>query len=115
MTRAIYDALAAMAGIWLASSLPVRYPVDGRMPRASSAVYVVLDADCRLRYVGSVARADPDALRRRIREHGNRDGWRWAVVIPLAPNTPVREVRRIEGAVGRAVFPSDNRRLPTAA
>jgi hypothetical protein len=115
VTRGAYEALAALAGARLSRPLPARYAVDGALPLCSSAVYVILDADLRVRYVGSVARADPDALRRRVREHGARQGWRWAVVIPLLAETPAREVRRIEGVIGRALFPPDNRRLPFAA
>ena len=97
---------------------PVRVratPTD--CPDLSSAVYIALDYDGVVRYVGSVDRTH-GGLPERIAEHRrNRFESRYWVslwVVSLRPETPRETVRRIEGAIGRALTPVDGHRLPVA-
>jgi hypothetical protein len=115
MSPALYDAVCDLAGDALALRLPRRFGIDARLPSTRVGVYIVLDAMSRVRYVGSVARADAGAASSRLREHGARLGWRWVLVIPLREDTTASRVRRIEGDIGRILRPPDNHRLPRSA
>jgi hypothetical protein len=115
VTPALYDAVCDLAGEALAARVPKRFAIDGMVPPASAAIYIVLDAVGRVRYVGSVARSDAAAATSRLREHGVRLGWRWVLLIPLRDGTAATRVRVIEGEIGRILRPIDNRRLPRSA
>jgi hypothetical protein len=59
--------------------------------------------------------SQPERLRRGVpaSRHSFRTlDWTTAYVIPLRDDTPVRDVRRIEGRIGLAVWPERNKALP---
>lgn len=75
-------------------------------------MYIVCGWSGRILYVGSTT----VGVRTRLRQHcvdvERTFDWAEAWVVPLRDDTPVPEVRRIEGLVGLALCPSDNRALP---
>lgn len=106
--------MAAYAGDWLDPDGPV-----GPCPFGPSvaigvrnAVYVVCGWSGRILYVGSTS----TGLRRRFTRHladlTRTIDWTTVYVIPLLDDTPLKEVRRIEGRVGRATGPAQNKALP---
>jgi hypothetical protein len=106
--------LAAYAGAWLDPAGPI-----GPCPFGPSvalgvknAVYVVCAWSGRILYVGSTS----VGLRRRFTEHlrdfAKTIDWTTVYVIPLLESAPIAEIRRIEGRVGRATAPAQNRALP---
>lgn len=81
-------------------------------------MYVAVDCVGIIRYVGSVCRTRPAAVRERTAEHV-REWWKerhWThlYVVPLAAETPSATVKMIEGRIGRRLKPADNRRLPAS-
>ena len=79
------------------------------------AIYIACDWAGNVLYVGSTSAG----VRRRIRQHcavyaRGRD-WSDVWVIPLRDDTPLRQMRRIEGLVGLALRPLKTRSLPRAA
>jgi hypothetical protein len=111
-----YRVLCSYAGLSLSSCHP--WPVPAVVPfpvRAAAAVYVVDDETGRCCYVGSVRRG-PGGLADRLADHlgdpTKRARWHTVWVMPLRPETPVAEVRRIEGVVGAHLGPYLSSRLP---
>jgi hypothetical protein len=112
-----YLSACAFAGPWLDSRASAVAPttINRAMPPGPlRAVYVVCDWGGRILYVGSTAAG----VRNRIRQHctdaeRTRD-WAEVWVIPLRDDTPVTELRRLEGLIGLALRPIRNRSLPAA-
>jgi hypothetical protein len=82
-----------------------------------TAVYVICNDERTVRYVGSVDRTKP-ALAARLRAHlaetsEARQQWTRVGLIRLPDGLTEPAVRRCEGRVGRALDPSDNKRLPS--
>ncbi len=116
MNVTTYRVLCAYAGPSLSWAHP--WPVPAVLPfplEAAAAVYVVEDDVGTCCYVGSVSRG-PGGLAARVAEHlddpHKRTRWETVCIIPLRPETPVREVRRIEGVIGAHLGPYLSRRLP---
>ncbi len=114
-----YDALSEYAGSFLLEAVGEAIHVGSgeEVPAYSTAVYVAVGVDGSVLYVGSVARPnDPTGLRARIdehlRKHERSQGWDQIHVIPLLADTPLMEVRRIEGRVGAHLAPSMSQALP---
>ena len=112
-----YKLLIAYAGRHLAWAHP--WPVPASVPfslNPEAAIYVACDVEGTCRYVGSVTRAQGFGLAGRIAEHlgefEKRRLWHTIWVLPLHAETPVDEVRRIEGVAGAHLGPSDNKWLP---
>lgn len=117
MNSITYHTLCSYAGPRLLRRHP--WPVPAVVPFPllfSTAVYVVLGEDGRCCYVGSVCRT-AGGLANRIAEHlgepAKRTTWHTVCVVPLRPDTPPAEVRRIEGVVGAHLGPRRSKRLPT--
>lgn len=116
MNRLTYRVMCEYAGPALLASFA--WPVALTLPfplAVTSAVYIVVDARGRCHYVGSVRRAN-GGLGSRLAEHladaKKRSTWHAAWVIPLRPETPEAEVRRIEGVIGAHLGPYASRQLP---
>lgn len=115
VTNRTYTQLARMLEPWLERPIPRLVPVGGSIPAASCAVYVALNSSERVTYVGSVCRpGSRTALADRLAEHRALGRWSFVVVFPIRPETELGVVRRLEGAVGRILMPTDNARLPSA-
>lgn len=117
LTKSDYQAMVRYAGSHLASVRP--WPVPATTPfayRCSVAIYIVCDVGQRCCYVGSVARRKHGGLESRIAEHladhTKRSTWHTVWVLPLREDTPIVEVRRLEGVVGAHLGPRASRRLP---
>lgn len=83
--------------------------------KVAKAVYIVLDAQRIICYVGSVSRVDAGALGSRMREHANvpnRQHWHSVMILPVKPEVPESEVRKLEGLVARRLRPYDLGRHP---
>jgi hypothetical protein len=84
---------------------------------ATAGVYVVCDRTDKVLYTGSARRpSDPHGLVTRMREHLNEEGrrMRWLRVwlIPMMPEASLRQVRLVEGMIGRDLGCPANQRLP---
>jgi hypothetical protein len=113
LTPGLYRSLVLLGGDDAATGAqPLKRDLSTRLEPEQKAIYIVLDMNERVVYVGSVSRDDERGLSRRLQEHGLRHGWKWLVVIPLVPSTPTTRVRELEGAVGAVLRPTHNRRLP---
>ena len=120
MTPELYAVAAALAGESRAGYLPRPYRVAGGAPHVvpvrAKAVYIAVDGAGVIRYVGSVSRSRPTAIRERLAEHlrqwFKQRNWSEVYVVPLFPNTAPNLVKGIEGRIGRRLKPTDNRRLP---
>ncbi len=118
MNVTTYHVLCRYAGSHLWWSHP--WPLPAAVPfglQAGSAVYIVEDASGNCRYVGSVCRG-VGGLAARIAEHLTDpikcELWHRVWVLPLRPETPEVEVRRIEGVVGAHLPRLGSQRLPRA-
>jgi hypothetical protein len=114
-----YEALCSYAGEQLADPMPtmIRIGSGEAIPDVSVAVYVAVGVEGQVLYVGSVSRPqDPGGVRRRLAEHRRRldrlNSWDGLYLIPLRTDTPLDEVRRIEGRVGAHLRPASSRALP---
>lgn len=114
-----YDALCAYAGEFLYSPWPSPIEV-GRgqlVPPLSVGVYVAVGIDSRVLYVGSVWRpTDEYGVRSRVeehlRQHARQESWNQVFIVPLKSETPLPEVRRIEGRIGAHLRPTMSNALP---
>lgn len=112
-----YSIVACYAGDRLAEATPDPYPAAASaLPDASHAVYICVDADGVVDYVGSVARSDDGGLRARFAEHLRTKPraryWTAIHVVALSPDTATVDVRTIEGRIGSHLQPAGNHRLP---
>jgi len=112
-----YDIMCRYAGPWLSRPHPWPIPAEAPFPLdPSTAVYAVFNLTGHCCYVGSVARSGGSGLGDRVAEHlgdqRKRVTWRDVWVLLLHPDTPRREVRRIEGVVGAHLGPTASLRLP---
>jgi hypothetical protein len=112
-----YRTVCDYAGRRLARAHP--WPVPARVPfplNPQAAVYMACDASGACRNVGSVSRGPGSGLATRIAEHlgdpRKRAVWDHIWVLALHPDTPLAEVRRLEGVIGAHLGPVDNVRLP---
>ena len=112
-----YRRVCDYAGRRLARSHP--WPVPATVPfplNPRAAVYMACDATGACRNVGSVARGPGSGLAARIAEHladpRKRAAWDHVWMLPLHSDTPLGEVRRLEGVIGAHLGPLDNVRLP---
>ncbi|MDT0613612.1 GIY-YIG nuclease family protein [Streptomyces lancefieldiae] len=78
----------------------------------SKAVYVVCGWSGRILYVGSTTVGVGTRFAQHAKDVSKTLDWTTAYVIPLSDDTPVRDVRRIEGRIGLAVGPERNKALP---
>ncbi|MFF8906316.1 GIY-YIG nuclease family protein [Streptomyces olivaceoviridis] len=78
----------------------------------SNAVYVVCGWSGRVLYVGSTTVGIARRFAQHARDVGKTRDWTTAYVIPLKDDTPLRDVRRIEGRIGLAIGPERNKALP---
>lgn len=111
-----YEVLCSYAGTRLFRPHPWPVPAGRPFPLDfTSAVYVVIGGDGRCCYVGSVCRTS-GGLSDRIAEHLNDPTkylkWHSIWVLPIRSDTPLSEVRRIEGVVGAHLGPYGSHRLP---
>lgn len=119
MDRSDYERVARYAGHHLQRAHP--WPVPAAVPfplDPNAAVYMACDTSGRCLNVGSVARTG-SGLAARIYEHlsdpRKRRTWNHVWVLLLKDETPVAEVRRLEGVVGAHLGPTANRWLPKPA
>ncbi len=83
--------------------------------KVTKAVYIILDSQRCISYVGSVCRNEAGALGSRMREHAtvpNRQHWNSVMILPIKPDVPESEVRKLEGLVARRLRPNDPGRHP---
>jgi hypothetical protein len=114
MTPERLASLAAYAGDRLHPDGPSGpHPFAPENPvRARNAVYVVCAWSGRVLYVGSTTVGVRGRFRQHLADVARTLDWTTAYVIPLTDGTPVTEVRRVEGRIGRATAPARNRALP---
>ncbi|MGW2082126.1 hypothetical protein ACWCOW_35300 [Streptomyces sp. NPDC001939] len=120
MKQGTYTALADLCGPHLLCRMPERLMPDPEaMPPAACAVYVAVDERGAVCYVGSVCRpSDTHGLGSHVAEYlvGLPKAEKWAGVyaLPLRPDTPELEVRRIGGDIAGWLLPYDRERWPQA-
>lgn len=114
-----YDAMCAYAGEHLAQRLPVAVAIGKGepIPAISCGVYIAVGLVGEVLYVGSVVRPkDSRGVHARIVEHLRKvdrfENWAELWIVPLRPETPAEEVRRIEGRIGAHLAPSMSINLP---
>lgn len=120
MKEGTYAALADLSMPYLLHPMPDQLaPVPHAMPDAACAVYIAIDERDRVCYVGSVCRPhDEHGLGNHVAEylHNLPKARKWAsvYVLPLRPDTPEPEVRRIGGDVAGWLLPYDRERWSAA-
>ena len=112
--------MCALVGRWLEREDPEVRPI-GEFCDCRVGIYFLSHHDpihgvLQVDYVGSARRTEADVANR-INAHllvvAKRERFTSQVVIPLRPDTPVTEVRRLEGRVARAMnVPPWCRRVP---
>lgn len=116
MERGTYTALADLCESYLLRAMPERLmPEPDAMPPSSCAVYVAVDERDAVCYVGSVCRPrDPHGLSSHVGEYiadlPKTEKWAALYVLPLRPDTPEPEVRRIGGDIAGWLLPYDRER-----
>lgn len=119
MTPELYRICARYAGTNLLRLDERRYAIGAGedLPDYSCAVYIAIDVDGNVDYVGSVRRTSGAAARQRLAEHladnARFRAWAEMMLIPLSPGTPHSMVLKTEGRVGAHLAPRRNKRLPT--
>jgi hypothetical protein len=117
-----YYQLALLVGSNLSHPLPQPFLFDGGLGPLpipiSCGIYVAFDPSWAVAYVGSVARPEnPRGLEARVNEHLREQRkafiWLGIYVLPLHSTIPAKEVRRLEGHVGRVLRPLMSMRLPS--
>lgn len=118
MTPQQYAICARYAGDYLLCADDTAYAIGAgaELPDYECAVYIAIDMEGRVDYVGSVSRVGVRGAATRLREHladnARLRAWNMLMLVPLHPATPREAVLRIEGRVGAHLGPSRNRRLP---
>jgi len=115
MRAACYLSACEFAGRWLDPSGPAPGPVvisRNMPPGPACAVYIVCDWGGRVLYVGSTAAGVRNRLRQHLADADRTSAWAELWIIPLRKDTPLAEIRRVEGLVGLALCPLSNRALP---
>jgi hypothetical protein len=115
MRTVFYLSACAFAGRWLAPSGPAPGPVvisRDMLDGPTRAVYIVCDWGGRVLYVGSTTAGVRHRLRQHLADADRTSVWAEVWIIPLRNDTPLAEVRRLEGLVGLALRPLSNRALP---
>jgi hypothetical protein len=115
VNAALYRRARVLAGQWAGEPDAVPYGLatgPSTVPGDGPVVYVVGSLTNDVAYVGSSMTGAAGRLRAHLRESGKRRTWRSVWLIPLRPETPEIEVRRIEGRVGARLCPIGSRRLP---
>jgi len=118
MTPVVYSELLSMVeprlqeGIWESRKITtvIGQKIWGDF---SNVVYIVLDAQNVVAYVGSTNRS----ISERLSEHvkiDNRSNWIRVMIIPLKAGLLDSELRMYEGMVGRRLRPYNNSKLPTS-
>lgn len=106
--------LAAYAGRWLhddgpSGPRPFGPTLQGPGPLC---VYIICAWSGRALYVGSTTIGVSARFAQHLRDRRKTMSWSTSYLIPLQDLTPLRTVRRIEGRVGVALRPEQNRALP---
>ena len=117
MRASLFESACQFAGGWLDRKALAVAPtsIDPAMPAGPPrAVYVVCDWGGRVLYVGSTAAGVRNRLRQHCADVGRTRDWAEVWTIPMRADTPVQELRRVEGLVGLALRPRRNRALPSA-
>lgn len=106
--------LAAYAGNRLhPSGASGPYPFGSDVPAsARKAVYAVCGWSGNVLYVGSTTVGVSARSAGHLRDLRKTLDWSSVYIIPLTDDTPVADVRRIEGRIGLATGPQRNRALP---
>lgn len=115
-----YGALAHYASSYLLESWPdpIHIGAGEAIPDCDAAVYVAIDVQGNVAYVGSACRPDggraaAQRLAEHLRRHDRFQQWDYLYLFPLRGDTPLPMVRRIEGRIGRHLRPSENMSLPS--
>ncbi len=121
MTKLTYSSVCDVVGSRLIC--PVFDAVDilkvasrQKWAKIRKAVYIIIDDDGYVAYVGSVCREGDFAVCDRMKEHSKisgRNKWDRVHILPLNSDLPESEVRKIEGKVGKRLNPYDNQKLPS--
>ncbi|MEU9199603.1 hypothetical protein [Streptomyces sp. NPDC048332] len=120
MKKGTYMALADLCESYLVCAMPERLAsAPEAMPPASCAVYVAVDERGAVCYVGSVCRPnDEQGLGSHVAEYltdlPKAEKWAGVYALPLRPDTPENEVRRIGGDIAGWLLPYDRERWPQA-
>ena len=118
MTPVVYSELLSIVeprlqeGVWESRKITtvIEQKIWGNFPKV---VYVVLDAQNVVAYVGSTNRT----IAERLSEHvkiDNRSNWTRVMIIPLKSGLQDSELRMYEGIVGRRLRPYNNSKLPAS-
>lgn len=65
-----------------------------------------------MRHVGSTIRGADARLRQHLADVERTLEWVTVWIVPLVDHTPMNDVRRIEGLIGRTLGPVDTQTLP---
>ena len=82
----------------------------------SKAVYIILDVDGFVTYVGSVNGIGKARLSERMKEHSRINGrakWDKVMIIPLVDDVTQNEVFKYEGMVAALLKPYDSKKSPS--
>lgn len=114
MTPERFASLAAFAGDRLHPDRPTGpHPFTANIAvHAPNAVYVVCGWSGTILYVGSTTIGVRARFTQHLANQSKTLDWTTVYVIPLTDDTPVTEVRRIEGRIGLALGPERNKALP---
>lgn len=118
MKKGTYTALTDLCEPYLLYAMPEQLAPTQAMPPASCAVYVAVDEHDAVCYVGSVCRPrDAQGLGSHVSEYiadlPKTEKWAGVYALPLRPDTPEPEVRRIGGDIAGWLLPYDRERWPS--
>lgn len=115
MTPMQLASLAAYAGDWRDRKGPYGpYPFSPCVPvHVRKAVYLVCGWSGRILYVGSTIAGVRTRFAQHLRDVTKTLDWTTVYIFPLTDDTPLRDVRRIEGRIGLAAGPERNKSLPS--
>jgi hypothetical protein len=77
----------------------------------NKVVYIILDRENLVAYVGSTIRSISERLSEHIKID-NRINWERVMIVPLKNGLVDAELREYEGLIGRRLRPYDNSKLP---
>ena len=116
MTPVVYSSILTIvearlhSAVW--QSKKISDVVDSRpWSGYHKVVYIVLDGENLVAYVGSTIRSISDRLSEHIKID-NRSNWERVMIVPLKDGIVDAELREYEGLVGRRLRPYDNSKLP---
>jgi plasmid rolling circle replication initiator protein Rep len=81
----------------------------------SKAIYIILDTQAQVSYVGSVNGVGEARLSERMREHSRitgRSNWDRVMIVPLVDDVSQKDVFKYEGLIAALLKPYDSKKSP---